>query len=144
MVNARQKGKVGEAKVKKVLDDHTGLEFLYSPGSGSGKIKGDIYLPKGSYCIEIENYAESPFNDEIFTNKTNNLVVWWDKLLSQSKQMKQKPLLIFKYNRSKLFVVTNAKPVNVEKYVDISWMRCYIMLLDDWLKKEKIIWQKTG
>ena len=140
MVNPRQKGKIGETKVRDFLNSNTGHTFDFTPGSGSGNIKGDLHIPgyKNVFCIEVKNYAESPFNDKILTNKTNDFVLWWNKLQKQSANLK--PLLIFKYNRSKLFVATDSKPNNVEKYVDIPWLKCYIMLLEDWIQKESIEW----
>ena len=41
MVNARQKGTKAEREVAGMLKRHTGLDFIQTPGSGSGKIKGD-------------------------------------------------------------------------------------------------------
>ena len=140
MVNPRQKGKIGEALVKEFLESKTPHIFDYTPGSGSGKIKGDLYIPgkRNVFCIEIKNYAESPFNDKILTSKTNDFVLWWTKLQKQSGV--HKPLLFFRYNRSKLFVATQDKPVHVEKYIDIPWLMCYIMLSDEWIDKESIQW----
>lgn len=140
MVNPRAKGALGENKVKEFLDSRTPYTFERTPGSGNGAIKGDLHIPKyrNVFCIEVKNYAESPFNDKILTNKTNDFVQWWTKLQKQSGQMK--PLLIFKYNRSKLFVATDIKPVNVEKYIDIPWLNCYVMLLDEWIEREDIKW----
>lgn len=62
MVNPRQKGAIGENKVKEFLDSRTPYTFERTPGSGSGSIKGDLYIPKyrNVYCIEVKNYAESP------------------------------------------------------------------------------------
>jgi hypothetical protein len=140
MVNPRQKGKIGEALVKKLLENKTGLEFSYTPGSGSGKIKGDLHIEgrKNVFCIEIKNYAESPLNDKILTSKTNDFVQWWTKLQKQSGVLK--PLLFFKYNRSKIFVATDIRPTNVEKYIDIPWLSCYIIECNEWLDKENIKW----
>lgn len=140
MVNPRQKGAIGENKVKEFLDSKTPYTFERTPGSGSGAIKGDLYIPnrRNKFCIEVKNYAESPFNDKILTSKTNDFVLWWTKLNKQSGT--HKPLLIFRYNRSKLFVATSIKPTNVDKYIDIPWMKCYVMLLEDWIEKEEIEW----
>lgn len=141
MVNARLKGKNGEELVQKFLQENTPYKFERTPGSGNGLIKGDLYIPKykNVHCIEVKNYAESPFDDKIFTNKTNKLSEWWIKLQVDCKGV-QKPLLFYRYNRSKLFVVTSEKPKYVEKYIDISWLNCYIMLSDEWIKKEDIKW----
>lgn len=140
MVNSRAKGAIGENKVKEFLDSRTPYTFERTPGSGSGKIKGDLHIPgfRNVFCIEVKNYAESPLNDKILTNKTNDFVLWWTKLQKQAGV--QRPLLIFKYNRSKLFVATDVKPTNVEKYIDIPWLTCYIMMLEEWIEKEEIKW----
>lgn len=140
MVNSRQKGKLGEAKVKEFLEKGSGHIFEFTPGSGNGKIKGDLYIPKvnNRFCIEVKNHAESPFCDKVLTNRSNPFVTWWNKLKKECGSMQ--PLLFFKYNRSKLFVATDMKPVNVEKYIDIPWLKCYIMLSDEWIGKEKIEW----
>lgn len=144
-VNPRQKGAACENTVRDLLIQHTGLAFERVPGSGGGKIKGDVYIPgvRDTYCIEIKHYAESHLNDKIFTSKTNNTVVWWTKLVQQAKSMNKKPLLIFKYNRSKFFVCTDTPPTKTNKFLDIRWLNCYTMLLDDWLK-EDISWIKRS
>ena len=141
-VNSRAKGARGEGSVREVLCASSGHSFERTPGSGSGKIKGDLHIlgKKNVFCIEIKNYADSPLSDKVLTNKTNNLNVWWAKLCLQAKQCNQEPLLIFKYNRSKLFIATHIKPANVENFLYFSILNCYIMLLDDWLTKEEIIW----
>jgi hypothetical protein len=140
VVNPRAKGAIGENKVKEFLDSRTPYTFERTPGSGNGKIKGDLHIAgrRNVFCIEVKNYSESPFNDKILTNKSNDFVQWWTKLQQQSAAMR--PLLIFKYNRSKLFVATDIKPTNVEKYIDIPWLNCYIMLLDVWIEREEIRW----
>lgn len=143
-VNPRQKGAACEIKLRDDLRKLTGLGFERTPASGAGAIKGDLYLPGTNYryCIEVKHYAESHFNDKMFTSKTNNIVLWWTKLKQQAKATNKEPLLIFKYNRSKFFVCTNVKPANTENYVDIRWLGCYTMLLDEWLGKETIKWLK--
>jgi hypothetical protein len=140
MVNSRAKGAVGENKVKEFLESRTPYTFERTPGSGSGKIKGDLHIPgfKNVFCIEVKNYAESPLNDKILTSKANDFVLWWTKLQKQAGI--QKPLLIFRYNRSQLFIATDVKPTNVEKYIDIPWLSCYIMLASEWIEKEEIKW----
>lgn len=140
VVNPRQKGAIGENKVKEFLDSKTPYTFERTPGSGSGSIKGDLHIPgyRNVFCIEVKNYAESHFNDKILTSKTNEFVGWWTKLQRQAGIMR--PLLIFKYNRSKLFVATDIKPTNVEKRIDIPHLSCYTCLLDEWIEKETITW----
>lgn len=145
MVNVRQKGAKCETDVRDILRKHSGLVFERTPASGAlPYAKGDLWLPHqpGRYCIEIKHYADSHFNDKIFTSKTNNIVVWWAKIKEQAKQSNKEPLLIFKYNRSKYFVCTNQKPANTENYIDIRWLNCYTLLLEEWLRKEEIKWLK--
>jgi Holliday junction resolvase len=141
MVDSRAKGARGEYLVRDMLREYTGLKFERVPSSGALEyLKGDLYVPheKNHYCIEVKNYSESPLNDRMFTaEKTNNLIRWWKKLLMQAENRDQKPLLFFKYNRSKVFVVTEHKP-KFCKYMFISWLNCYVLLAEDWLKLEQI------
>ena len=141
MVDSRAKGARGEYLVRDMLREYTGLKFERVPSSGALEyLKGDLYVPheKNYYCIEVKNYSESPLNDRMFTaEKTNNLIRWWKKLLMQAENRDQKPLLFFKYNRSKVFVVTEHKP-KFCKYMFISWLNCYVLLAEDWLKLEQI------
>lgn len=141
-VNSRAKGARGEESLRSILCESTGLCFDRVPGSGSGKIKGDLHIvgARNRFCIEVKNYAESPLSDKVLTNKTNNITVWWTKLLVQAKQCRQEPLLFFKYNRSKWFVGTSIKPTVVNNFLYISSLDCYIMLCEDWLINEGTLW----
>jgi Holliday junction resolvase len=142
LVNSRQKGARGEELVREILSKATGHAFDRVPGSGSGTIKGDLHIlgKRNRFCIEVKNYAESPVSDKVLTNKTNDLNVWWTKLVLQAKQCGQEPLLLFKYNRSKLFVATSVKPTVLDKFLYISTLGCYIMICEEWLSKENIVW----
>ena len=141
MVDSRAKGARGEYEVRDKLRDVTGLKFERVPASGALEyLKGDLYVPhaKNIYCIEVKNYAESPLSDKIFTQpKTNNLINWWRKLVRQAEGGNQLPLLFFKYNRSKVFVVTATKPKHVD-YMYISLLDCYVALAEEWLELEDI------
>ena len=46
MVNSRQKGNNAELKVADMLHRITGESFVQTPGSGSGKIKGNLMVPQ--------------------------------------------------------------------------------------------------
>jgi len=142
MVDSRAKGARGEYLVRDMLREYTGLKFERVPMSGALEyLKGDLYVPNkdNRFCIEVKNYSESPLTDKIFTQeKTNNLIRWWVKIREQARQSSQEPLLFFKYNRSKIFVVTEIIPEKTEKYFFISWLKCYIMLAEEWAEKEKI------
>jgi len=140
MVDSRAKGARGEYLVRDMLRDYTDLQFERVPASGAlAYLKGDIYVPhaKNRFMIEVKNYAESPLSTKVFTQpKTNNLVRWWKKTVVQAVGGSQEPLLFFKYNRSPIFVVTELKPLVVEKSLYISWLNCYVMLAEEWLEHE--------
>jgi len=146
MVDPRAKGARGENLVKDLLIKHTGFDWVRTPLSGALDIKyvmkGDLMIPNSAnaFCVEVKNYKESPLTDKIFTSKTNNLVQWWSKLVDQAGACKQKPLLFFKYDRSKIYVVTETDPMHSEKFLYLSWLNCYILLADEWLSKENIKW----
>lgn len=142
MVDSRAKGARGEYLVRDMLRLYTDLQFERVPASGAlAYLKGDIYVPHATnrFCIEVKNYKESPLSDKMFTQeKTNNLMRWWKKLLIQAKGGGQEPLLFFKYDRSKVFICTNMKPIKVEKYMYISWLDCYVVLAEPWLELESV------
>lgn len=147
MVDSRAKGARGEYLVRDLLRESSGLQFERVPASGAlSYLKGDLFVPheNNRFCIEVKNYEESPLTDKIFTNKSNYIVKWWDKIQEQAAGGGQEPLLIFKYNRSKCFVVTEDEPRNTERYMYVSWLACYIMLLTDWLDEENIEWLKPS
>lgn len=142
MVDSRAKGARGEYAVRDMLRAATGEQFERVPMSGAlAYLKGDLYVPNrhNRFCIEVKNYAESPLTDKIFTQeKSNKLSLWWAKLKTQAKGGNQDPLLFFKYDRSKVFVVMEDEPLNTNKYLYIAWLNCYIMLADEWLDKEGV------
>ena len=113
MVNSRQKGSKAELKAAAMLKTYTGLTFTVTPGSGSGKIKGDLYVPHkhNIFTIEVKFYRDMAFNHKIFTQKSNKFVGWWSKLVKQAEQMKQEPVLFFKENHSQWYVATTRKPL---------------------------------
>ena len=141
MVDSRAKGARGEYLVRDMLRQFTDLQFERVPASGALEyLKGDLYVPhaKNLFCIEVKNYADSPLSDKLFTQeKTNNLIRWWKKLIIQAEGGEQEPLLFFKYDRSKTFVVTEREPKNV-KYMHISWLNCYVALAEEWLELEEV------
>jgi len=141
MVDSRAKGARGEYIVRDMLREATGLQFERVPASGALEyLKGDLYVPReaNKYCIEVKNYADSPLTDKLFTQqKTNNLIRWWKKVVQQAKGGDQEPMLFFKYNRSKVFVVVDEEPKST-KYIYIDWLNCYVMLAEEWLKQEEV------
>ena len=144
MVDSRAKGARGEYLVRDMLRQATGLKFERVPASGALEyLKGDLYVPnqRNHYCIEVKNYKETALNDKIFTaKKTNNLIRWWKKVVIQAAGGDQKPMLFFKYDRSKVFVVVEQRPINTKEYLYVAFLSCYIILAEDWLELEKVEW----
>ena len=141
MVDSRAKGARGEYLVRDLLREYTNLQFERVPMSGALEyLKGDLYVPneKNYFCIEVKNYSDTPLTDKILTQKkTNNLTKWWKKLVIQAEGGGQDPLLFFKYNRSKIYVVTDVSPEYIN-YIYISELGCYVTLAEEWLDKEKV------
>ena len=73
-MSSRSKGRYAELKVAKILSDFTGEKFIQTPGSGSGKIKGDLYLEdqENVFTIEVKFYKDMALNHKMFTQKNNN------------------------------------------------------------------------
>ena len=140
MVSPRQKGIRGEQQVLSILNRLTEEEWTTTPGSGSGKIKGDLQVigKYNLFCVEVKFYKDCGFNSKIYTQKSNNIYKWWSKLCKQAKDMKQEPLLIFRENHGKFFVATTRKPENTLRYMHIGWLGAYILIAEHWLEKEEI------
>jgi len=79
LVNSRQKGARAEQQLASMLQRATNETFEQTPGSGSGKIKGDLYVENkhNIFLIEVKHYRDMAFNQKIFTQKNNNFVKWW-------------------------------------------------------------------
>jgi len=140
MVNPRQKGQRGENQVISLLGRLTEEKWEQVPGTGCGKIKGDLRVPDkhNIFCIEVKFYKNVGFDSKIYTQKSNNLFKWWSKLCRQAKDMEQEPLLIFRENHGKFFVATTRKPKNTIRYMHIAWLGAYILIAEHWLEKEEI------
>lgn len=144
MVDSRQKGARTETLARDMLRKHTGLNWERVPGSGAldpkHQLKGDLYIPGviNRFCVEVKGYAEDHINSGLLTHKTPQLIEWWQQTDRQARQVDKLPLLIFKYDRSKLFVATVAYDLDI---LDNRWLlysnggdyEFYIMLLEDWL-----------
>ena len=144
VVDSRQKGARTETIARDMLRKHTGLNWERVPGSGAldpkHQLKGDLYVPgqTNRFCVEVKGYAEDHINSGLLTHKTPQLIEWWQQTDRQARQVDKLPLLIFKYDRSKLFVATVAYDLDM---LENRWLlysnggdyEFYIMLLEDWL-----------
>ena len=132
------KGSAYEAKITKLLTEVFGKEFRRVPLSGSLEwLKGDIFVPTDTawfpYTIECKHYAEIDWSN-LLTAKTSDLHNFWKQTQREAAVMKRKPLLIFRWNRSKDYVAYDDY-IKVDDYVEINSFgnRFKISLLDQWL-----------
>ena len=51
--------------------------------------------------------------------------------------MQKKPVLFFKYNRSKVFVAVRDEPKKTKKFMYIGHLNCYVMIAEEWLINEQ-------
>lgn len=141
MVDSRVKGATGETKVRDVLRQYTKLQWERVPGSGAldpkHGLKGDLYVPGkvNRYCIEVKNYKDDHLTSKILTSKNPQLIEWWEQTIRESKQVGKKPLLIFKFDRSKLFVAYQDFPPDSLAFLGIHTDEhdFYVSMLEDLL-----------
>tara|TARA_Y100001963_G_scaffold65907_1_gene91826 strand:- start:29237 stop:29683 length:447 start_codon:yes stop_codon:yes gene_type:complete len=143
MVNkSKIKGTAYEAKIKRYLNSHLDIEFERMPLSGAIEyLKGDLWTPHDTaawpYCIECKHYKDIQWNN-LLTAKTTDLLQFWRQAEREAEVMKKKPLLIFRWNRSKDFIGWNDDIV-VDHYVEVKSFGCHFKItqLDDWIRALK-------
>ena len=136
------KGSAYEAKIRDYLTKELGIEFKRMPLSGSLEyLKGDLWTPHDTaawpYCIECKHYKEVNWNG-LLTATSSDLLNFWRQAQREAEVMKKKPLLIFRWNRSKDFVGWSDE-IEVDHYVEIKSFGCHFKVtqLDDWIKALK-------
>ncbi|NDB57306.1 hypothetical protein EB001_02470 [bacterium] len=145
MVDSREKGARAETVARDALRKLSKLQWERTPGSGAldpkHLLKGDLYIPgeKNLFVVEVKHYAEDHLTSALLTHKKPQFFEWWEQAVRQGKQVKQKPLLIFKFDRSKLFVGYEDIPSGVYNYmfVNAHGYEVYISLLEDWYENEQ-------
>lgn len=146
MVDARQKGARGETTVRDALRKLTGLQWERTPGSGALNekhgLKGDLYIPnsRNEYCVEVKNYADDHLTSKYLTSASPQISAWWAQTVREAGQVDKRPLLIFKFDRSKLFVAyqqTEPPPIN---YMYLSKDSIYVSLLEEFVKGTNPKW----
>lgn len=143
-VDSKAKGARAETVVRDELRKVTGLKWERVPGSGAlnekHMLKGDLYVPneKNLYCVEVKHYAEDHLDSRILTSKDPQLIKFWQQAVRQGEQVSKEPLLIFKFDRSKLFVAFREIPSCTYSHIFISVQdyEFYVALLTDWLVNE--------
>ena len=146
MVDSRQKGARAETVIRDILREKTKLNWERVPSSGAldpkHGLKGDLYVPneKNYYVIEVKHYKDNHLTSNIITDKDPQLLEWWEQAMRQGRQVDKIPLLIFKHDRSKVFIAFESIPSVDYRYffINAKGYNFYVALLEDYLTHEKI------
>lgn len=128
MVDSRQKGARGEIKARDLLRKDTGLKWQRTPSSGAlgaeHMLKGDLYVPNegNNFLIEVKHYKTDQLGSNILANKNSILFDWWDKACKQAKETNKKPMVMYKWDRSKWYIISELEVTKVTegKYIIIG------------------------
>lgn len=145
MVDSREKGARAEIGARDILRKNTELQWERVPGSGALNekhlLKGDLYVPgkDNKYVVEVKHYADDHLTSAVLTGKNPQIIEWWEQAIRQGKQVSKKPLLIFKFDRSKYFAAFEDFPSHNYRYmfVSVKEYEFYTALLEDYLIYEK-------
>ena len=137
------KGSAYEAKIRDYLTKELKLEFKRMPLSGALEyLKGDLWTPHDTaawpYCIECKHYSEVNWNN-VLTAKTSDILNFWRQAIEAADIMKKKPLVIYRWNRSKDYVCWNDN-IELKNQIEIKSFGIYFKmgLLDEWIKEINI------
>ena len=147
---SKLKGSSFETKMVKVLSESLGLEFKRMPLSGAiSYLKSDIWVPSDTaswpFSTECKFYAELEWNN-FLTAKSTDIISFWEQVSKDAVTMKKKPLLLFRWNRSKDFAAYDDYTIDCSSYVEVKSFghNFRIALLTDWLEAYKKILKAEG
>jgi hypothetical protein len=150
MTNAsKTKGRAFEYVVRDKMTDTFKSQFERVPLSGAlSYLKGDVYapwLPDFPWTIEAKHHKEVDWNN-VLTAKTSLLLEFWDQTTREAMVMKKHPLLIYKWDRSKLYACWFDDKVKTRNFVHIKsgTREFYMTLLDDWLNEASQVYTKPN
>ena len=139
---SKAKGSAYEQKIATRLSSEFNKEFRRVPLSGATDyLKGDIWTPHDTawwpYAIECKHYKNIEWNN-LLTSKTTDMLQFWKQTVREAEVMKKKPLLIFRWNRSKDFVAFDDDTI-VPFYIEVNSFGCHFKItkLDDWIQVVK-------
>ena len=145
VVDSRAKGARAETVMRDQLRKLTSLKWERVPGSGAldekHGLKGDLYVPNehNLYAVEAKHYAQDHLTSQVLTSKSPQLIAWWAQAVRQGIQVKKKPLLLFKHDRSKTFVAYVDMPTTNYRYffINTGEHEFYVSVLEDYIRFEK-------
>lgn len=150
MTNAsKTKGRAFEYVVRDKMTDTFKSQFERVPLSGAlSYLKGDVYapwLPDFPWTIEAKHHKEVDWNN-VLTAKTSLLLEFWDQTTREAMVMKKHPLLVYKWDRSKLYACWFDDKVKTRNFVHIKsgTREFYMTLLDDWLNEASQVYTKPN
>ena len=150
MTNAsKNKGRAFEYVVRDKMTDTFKSQFERVPLSGAlSYLKGDVYapwLPDFPWTIEAKHHKEVDWNN-VLTAKTSLLLEFWDQTTREAMVMKKHPLLIYKWDRSKLYACWFDDKVKTKNFVHVrsGTREFYMTLLDDWLFEASQVYTKPN
>ena len=140
---SKLKGTAFETKIVKTLSEALGKEFKRMPLSGAiSYLKSDIWLPSDTgawpFSVECKHYAEIEWNN-LLTAKSTEIHDFWRQVSKDAITMNKKPLLIFRWNRSKDFTAYDDFSIECNHYLEVNAFdhKFRIALLTDWLEAYK-------
>ena len=134
-INIKNKGNTFERQVAKILSDKLSLNFERTPSSGAivgGKnynkkqntfdqqsmnvFVGDVFCSNGEIkvAIECKSYKSSD-NVQSLINGNSFIQKWYDEIVIDAAKVNKTPVLIFKFNRSKIFIASENLPASIVK-----------------------------
>ena len=139
---SKAKGSSFEAKIAERFTSEFGKDFKRVPLSGALEwMKGDIICIQDTawfpYCTECKHYASLDWNS-LLTAKSNDMFSFWKQTQREAEVMKKKPLLVFRWDRSKDYVAFD-DDTEVKSFIMVnSFGHSFkIALLDDWIQAFK-------
>ena len=139
---SKLKGSAFEAKIAKYLSEEFNKQFRRVPLSGALEwMKGDLIVIDDTawfpWTIECKHYKSVEWNN-LLTAKSSEMFIFWTQTLREAEVMKKKPLLIFRWNRSKDFVAYDDE-LKVKSYIEVNSFghKFRVSLLSDWVEAVK-------
>lgn len=128
MPNKNQaRGKGAESRIAKALSAQTGLQFIRTPGSGSGnawkifsgkKVRGDITClePNFEFPFMIESKKSKSFKLDLLFGEDGSadFIQWWEKTLTDARLDGKYPMLVVSRNQGPMICFCLRK----------DWLRC--------------------
>ena len=139
---SKTKGRSFEYVVRDLFSEHFNNKFERVPLSGALEyLKGDVYcpwLPEFPYCIEAKHHKEVPWNNLISAKKSSLLLDFWKQTCRGANQMKKSPLLVYKWDRSKIYACWD-DDVEVSDQITVKIDDLYFKmgLFDAWVEEAK-------